>query len=61
MDWIILIVLCITHGAIYYMGRSDGQALTHSDDAWAEVEKYVIDKRFEHLRWLEERKDTHEG
>jgi hypothetical protein len=61
MDWMMLIVLCITHGAFYYMGRSDGQAMTQSDDAWVEVEKYEIDKRFEYMRWRDERGISHEG
>lgn len=60
MDLIWLIALCITHAVAYTMGKNDGREEIHSDEAWEAVEKYEIDKRFEHLRWMAERKDRHE-
>lgn len=56
MDWIMFVCLSITHILAYYLGRGDGERKPY-EDAYIEVEKYDIDKRYEHQRWLEERKD----
>ena len=61
MDYLWLIALCITHAAVYCMGKNDGLTQLPDEDAWITVEKYEIDKRFEHMRWLEERKNHHDA
>jgi len=41
----------------YCIGKGDGQCqAAQHEEAWEATRKYEIDKRFEHLRWLEERK-----
>lgn len=57
MDIVWLVCLLITHIVAYCIGKGDGhcQAARH-EEAWEATRKYEIDKRFEHLRWLEERK-----
>lgn len=61
MDFVWLIALCISHIAVYYMGRHDGGIHEPSEEAWVMVEKYELDKRFEHMRWIEERRCKHEN
>lgn len=62
MDFIWMVCLLILLIVAYFIGRGDGrcEAAQH-EEAWEAVQKYEIDKRFEHLRWLEERKATHGG
>lgn len=60
MDFIWLIALTITHICAYCMGKTDGLNQMPEEDAWVEVKRYEIDKRFEHMRWLEERKAHHD-
>lgn len=59
MDWIMFVCLSITHLVAYSMGKADGERKP-CEDAYIEVEKYDIDKRYEHQRWLEERKYKHD-
>lgn len=60
-SWVWLFCLIITHCVAYYMGRSDGQEKTGpSDEAWVEVQKYEIDKKYAFAGWLEERSGKHE-
>lgn len=59
-DFIWLICLCGTHIIAYYMGRNDGAAMQPSEEAMMEIKRYEIDKRFEHMRWMTERKERHE-
>lgn len=59
-EFIWLFCLMITHFVAYFIGRGDGERKP-CDDAYIEVEKYDIDKRYEHQRWLEERKDKHDS
>ena len=62
MDIIWLVCLLITHIVAYCIGKGDGKSeCPQTDDAWVEVEKYEIDKRFEHMRWLAERKEKHDA
>lgn len=61
MNYVWLICLCITHAAMYYMGRKDGEEIMPDDDAWITAEKYDIDKYYEYMRWLEERKNHHDA
>jgi hypothetical protein len=61
MEFLGLIVLAITHAAVYCLGKNDGLAQLPDENAWVEVEKYTVDKRFEHLRWIEERKNHHDA
>lgn len=61
MDFVWLIALCISHIAVYYMGRHDGGIHEPSEEAWVMVEKYELDKRFEHMRWLVERQEMRES
>ena len=63
ISWIWLIALTITHTLAYFLGRGDGQGQKdcHSDEAWIEVQKYDIDKRFEYMRWAKERETKHGG
>ena len=56
-EFIWLFCLVITHFVAYFLGRNDGKKEQHPDEAYIAVEMYDIDKRYEHLRWLEERKD----
>lgn len=59
-DFIWLVCLVITHSIAYYIGRNDAIAMQPTKEAWLEVKRYEIDKRFEHMRWMAERKDDHE-
>ena len=59
MDWIMFVCLSITHLLAYSLGKADGERKP-CEDAYIEVEKYDIDKHYEHQRWLEERKDKHD-
>lgn len=48
-----IIALIITHAVAFYMGRNS----TDDDMSWdTALEMYKVDKCFEHMRWLEERK-----
>ena len=60
MDLVWLIALLVTHICAYCMGKTDGLNQVPEDDVWVEVKRYEIDKRFEHMRWLEERKADHD-
>lgn len=55
-EYIWLFCLMITHLVAYFVGRADGEK-NPSERAYVAVEIYEIDKRYEHQRWLEERKD----
>lgn len=61
MDFIWLIALTITHICAYCMGKTDGLNHVPDDDAFVAIEKHEIDKRYEMMRWLEERKAKHDG
>lgn len=50
MDLWWLLCLLITHGVAYYMGTNE-----RGDEA----EMYDIYKKWEHEKWLAERKDRH--
>lgn len=52
MDFWWLLLLLATHCVAYYMGTSE-----RSDD----VEMYDIYKKWEHERWIEERKDKRDA
>jgi hypothetical protein len=58
MDIIWLVCLLILLIVAYCIGRGDGrcEAANH-EESFEAVKKYEIDKQFEHLRWLEERKE----
>ena len=57
MDIIWLVCLLITHIVAYLIGKGDGHCEAgHTEEAFEAVKKYEIDKQYEHLRWLEERK-----
>lgn len=56
-EWIWLACLCVTHGVAYWMGRND---FNPSEDAFVEIKRYEIDKKYEHLRYLTERRENHE-
>jgi len=61
MDIVWLVCLLITHIVAYMLGRGDGKSeAPQSDDAWVEVEKYEIDKKYAFAAWLEERKAKHD-
>ena len=58
MDLIWLISLLITHVVAYFIGKGDGHLETDREvEAFEAVKKYEIDKQFEHMRWLTERKE----
>lgn len=61
MNYLWLIIVAITHAAVYCMGKRDGVESMIDDDAYITLKKYEVDKRFEHLRWLEERKNHHDS
>jgi hypothetical protein len=61
MNYLWLIGIACTHAMVYMMGKRDGMEEMPDEDAWIEVKKYEADKRFEHLRWLEERKNHHDA
>ena len=60
ISWIWLICLCITHVCAYYLGVNDGSKKLPDEKSWEVVEMYEIDKKYEHLRWREERKKEHD-
>lgn len=60
MDFVWLIALTITHICAYCIGKTDGLNQMPEDDAFVEIEKYELDKRYEMMRWLEERKADHD-
>lgn len=60
MNILWLIGIACTHAAVYCFGKRDGMEELPDENAWLEVKKYEVDKRFEHLRWLEERKNHHD-
>ena len=62
MDYVYLICLLAMNAAFYYLGRSDGKAAAYplDEEAQYDLEVYKIDKYYEHQRWLEERKASHE-
>lgn len=51
----LMICLIVVTAAAYYMGKQDGEKAAPSDETWADVQKYEIDKRFAHMRWMAER------
>lgn len=57
MDIVWLVCLLITHIVAYCIGKGDGRCEEgQTEEVFEAVKKYEIDKHFEHLRWLEERK-----
>lgn len=61
MDIVWLVCLLITHIVAYMIGKGDGQCqAAQTEEAFEAVKKYEIDKRFEYMRWLEERKAKHD-
>ena len=61
LSWVWLIGLVTTHFLAYFLGRGDGQAQdVPSEEAWIEVQKYEIDKKYAFSAWLEERSGKHE-
>ena len=61
LEWIIwLIGLVITHCAAYAWGYSNAEESQLDEQARLELEKYSYDKFYEHERWKEERKASHE-
>lgn len=59
-SFIWLMCLLVTHCVAYFMGRADGENVQPSEYTWMQIKQYEIDKRFEHMRWLAERKDGHD-
>lgn len=60
-NYLWLIALCISHAAVYCMGKRDGVESMIDDEAYITLKKYEVDKRFEHMRWLTERKNHHDA
>lgn len=60
-NYLWLIIVAITHAVVYCMGKRDGIESMIDDEAYITLKKYETDKRFEHLRWLEERKNHHDA
>lgn len=60
MDYLWLIIFACTHAMAYILGKREGLENTLEDD-WREIKMYEVDKRFEHMRWLEERKNHHDA
>ncbi len=62
MDIIWLVCLLITHIVAYCIGKGDGHCESGLEvEVFEAVKKYEIDKRFEHMRWLAERKENHDA
>lgn len=61
LSWAWLVGLLITHAVAYYIGHRDGQAKDGpSEEAWIEVQKYEIDRKYALMAILEERSGKHE-
>lgn len=60
MDYIWMFVLVITHLCAYHMGRNDAAEQLPDESAWMELNRYEIDQKYAHMRWLEERKAGHD-
>lgn len=60
MDIAWFIALLILVVAAYAWGYDNGRASQMDADQEMELEKYRLDRFYEHERWLEERKDKHE-
>lgn len=58
MIWFVGLV--ITHFAFYYIGKNDAGDPPLSEKACIELEKYEIDKFYEHERWKMERGIKHD-
>ena len=61
ISWGMLIALVITNFLSYLLGRGDGQVQKTqlSEEAWMEVKKYEIDKKYAFMAWQEERSGKH--
>lgn len=59
MGMIWFIALLITHGVAYFWGYSNGEEQL-DEQAELDLKKYSYDKFYEHERWKEERKASHE-
>lgn len=59
LSWVWLIGLVTTHFLAYLLGRGDGKGQL-DEQAELELKKYSYDKFYEHERWKEERKASHE-
>lgn len=57
MEYLWLVAIACTHALVYCIGKREGMEQQPGEDAWIEVQMYEVDKRFEHMRWLEERKN----
>ena len=54
MDWIIFLVLLITHTIAFYMGM-------HADTSPDQVQMYDTYLKWEHEKWLEERREKRDN
>lgn len=61
MTYLWLIMVAVTHAIVYCMGKRDGMEDMIDEEAFITIKQYEIDKRFEHMRWLEERKNHHDA
>ena len=62
LSFLWLVSLVITHVCAYAMGKEDGKSESGlSDEAWVELQKYEIDKRYAHLRWIAEKDNRHDA
>lgn len=60
MSFIWFIALVITHAAAYAWGYDNGEDRQLDADRELELKKYACDRFYEHQRWKEERKASHD-
>lgn len=60
MNFLYIAALALVVFVAYCMGVRDGSAGEPSEEAWIIVQKYEIDRKYAHWRWLEERGGKHE-
>lgn len=61
LSWCWLFGLVLTHAAVYLLGRGDVKKTGElSEEAWIEVQKYEIDRKYALMAILDERSGKHE-